>query len=124
MYVYDNAVSAAVCAQECIDEEEDMTDSCSGVGRREVEADSGISRTDDSLRNDESSEHEIVDTDSASPSSGSGSAKYAIRNQSVSRVWDISRLPRAYSPARTIPPPFLHGVRYFHPTTTTMRQSI
>jgi len=61
--------------QECIDEEEDMTDSCSGVGgRRELEADSGISRTDDSLRNDESSEQEMIDTDSASPSSGS--AKY------------------------------------------------
>jgi len=48
-----------------------MTDNCSGVGRRELEADSGISRTDDSLRNDESSEHELIDTDSASPSSGS-----------------------------------------------------
>jgi len=61
--------------QECIDEEEDaLTDSCSGVGRREHEADSGISRTDDSLRNDESaSEQETFDTDSASPSS----AKYA-----------------------------------------------
>ena len=61
--------------QECIDEEEDLTDSCSGVGRRELEADSGISRTDESLHNDESSEHEVIDTDSASPSSGS--AKYA-----------------------------------------------
>ena len=52
-----------------------MTDSCSGVGRRELEADSGISRTDDSLRNDESSEHEMIDTDSAA-SPSSGSAKY------------------------------------------------
>ena len=52
-----------------------MTDSCSGVGRRELEADSGISRTDDSLRNDESSEHEMIDTDSAT-SPSSGSAKY------------------------------------------------
>jgi len=68
-----------VFVQECIDEEEDiMTDTCSGVGRgRELEVDSGISRTtDDSLRNDESSEHEMLDTDSAtSPSSGC-SAKY------------------------------------------------
>ena len=51
-----------------------MTDSCSGVERRELEADSGISRTDESLRNDEedsSEEHEMIDTDSASPSSSS-----------------------------------------------------
>ena len=52
-----------------------MTDSCSGVGRGELEADSGISRTDDSLRNDESSEHEMIDTDSA-PSPSSTSAQY------------------------------------------------
>jgi len=52
-----------------------LTDSCSGVERRELEADSGISRTDESLRNDDdedsSEEHEMIDTDSASPSSGS-----------------------------------------------------
>ena len=63
-----------MCVQECIDEEEDLTDSCSVIGRQELEVDSGISRTDDSLRNDESSEHEMIDTDSASPSSTS--AKY------------------------------------------------
>jgi len=71
VFVYNNVAVRLCCVQECIDEEEDMTDSCSGVGRRELEADSGISRTDDSLRNDESSEHELIDTDSASPSSGS-----------------------------------------------------
>ena len=67
--------------QECIDEEEDMTDSCSAIGRQELEVDSGISRTDDSLRNDESSEHEMIDTDSASPSSTS--AKYDIHSLSL-----------------------------------------
>ena len=64
--------------QECIDEEDDVSDSYSGVSRsREIEADSGVSRTtDDSLRNDESSEHEMIDTDSAASPTSSSSAKY------------------------------------------------
>ena len=68
--------------QECIDEEDDLTDDCvsdvtalgrGGGGELHEEADSGISRTtDDSLRHDDSSN----DTDSAT--SPSSSTQYVI----------------------------------------------